>query len=394
MNKPVRPFEFSTVKRLISEQGALGRIAELCKELNINRPLIVTDQGIVQAGLLNKLTKLLDEGRLCYASFCDVVADPPEYIVTQGSEIGRDAKVDGVIGFGGGSSLDTAKVVAALIHSDITLDRMYGVEQYQGGRLPLILIPTTAGTGSEVTPVAILTTGGTTKAGIVASALLPDIALLDAELTTGLPAHVTAATGIDAMVHAIEAFTSNIKKNPYSDLLAKEALRLMVGHLEQATFVPRDLAARQAMLLGACLAGQAFANAPVGGVHALAYPLGGIYHIPHGLSNSLVLTEVMRFNLEEAAPLYAQIARHLQLSDSADVVEQAVSLIRYLDGLIERLQLPTSLASVGVSHDGIAQLASDAMLQQRLLVNNPKQINYDDAYGIYSRIFEGNNNNA
>ncbi|KZY10800.1 alcohol dehydrogenase, partial [Alcanivorax sp. HI0035] len=254
-------------------------------------------------------------------------------------------------------------------------------------RLPLIQVPTTAGTGSEVTPVAIVTTGATTKAGVVAPSLLPDLAVLDATLTLGLPAHVTAATGVDAMVHAIEAYTSAHKKNPYSDMLAREALRLLGGNLVTAVKEGDNLAAREACLLGAMMAGQAFANAPVAAVHALAYPLGGHFHIPHGLSNSLVLPEVLKFNATVAAPLYAELAPILSDRPFTDANDGAQALIAALEALIDAVGLPVRLRDAGVTEESLETLASDAMLQQRLLVNNPRDVSEADALAIYKAVY-------
>ena len=294
-----------------------------------------------------------------------------------------------VIGFGGGSSMDVAKLVALLAdpRGEQRLEQLYGVGLAKGPRLPLIQVPTTAGTGSEVTPVAIITTGETTKAGVVSPLLLPDLAVLDAELTLGLPAAVTAATGIDAMVHAIEAYTSAHKKNPYSDMLAREALRLLAGNLSEAVHNGSNTAAREACLLGAMMAGQAFANAPVAAVHALAYPLGGHFHIPHGLSNSLVLPEVLRFNAPQAAALYAELAP--LLSDQAfDGAEQGAQvLIHALESLIADVGLPVRLRDAGVTEASLETLAADAMLQQRLLINNPRDVSESDALAIYRAVF-------
>ncbi|TXM88309.1 iron-containing alcohol dehydrogenase, partial [Methylobacterium sp. WL103] len=213
-----------------------------------------------------------------------------------------------VLAIGGGSALDTAKLVAYLARSHEALDAIYGVGLAKGARLPLILVPTTAGTGSEVTPIAIVTTPTQEKKGVVAPRLLPDWAVLDPELTLGLPAAVTAATGIDAMVHAIEAYTSRHRKNPISDGLARQALGLLACHIRTACADGGDVEARSGMLLGSMLAGMAFANAPVAAVHALAYPVGALFHVPHGLSNALVLMGVLRFNLPEAQALYAELA--------------------------------------------------------------------------------------
>ena len=261
---------------------------------------------------------------------------------------------------------------------------MYGIGNVKGGRLPLIQIPTTAGTGSEVTPISIVTTGETTKMGVVSPQLYADLAVLDATLTVGLPPKVTAATGIDAMVHAIEAYTTKLKKNPLSDMLACQALALLGNNIVVACEDGKNLAARQAMLLGAMLAGQSFANAPVAAVHALAYPIGGIFHVPHGLSNSLVLPHVLRFNAPEAVGMYAELAEIVcpQVAGSAEAKCQA--LIAHMEGLAGRLGIETSLREVGIAESDLDRLADDAMLQTRLLTNNPRIVTRDDARAIYA----------
>jgi alcohol dehydrogenase class IV len=387
----MKPFIFSTTKSIISEIGAIERIADICSTLDISKPLIITDQGIVDIGLIQPLDAAFKKANKEYFSFDQVVADPPEHIVLSAVAYAKKIQADGIIGFGGGSSLDTAKLVALLAKSDEKLSDIYGVDAIRGQRFPLILIPTTAGTGSEVTPIAIVTTGDTTKAGVVSATLLPDIALLDANLTLGLPSHVTAATGIDAMVHAIEAYTSAIKKNPYSDLLAKQALTLLSSNILEATFNGSNVEARQAMLLGACLAGQAFANAPVAAVHALAYPLGGHFHIPHGLSNALVLIQVMNFNLSHCTDLYAELAPSISETIDLGVSNKQIAqtLIDFIAGLIKQLKLPVSLAEMGISESDINTLSNDAMLQTRLLVNNPKSVTLDDVKQIYRQAHQG-----
>jgi len=381
-------FEFNSPKQIICEAGALVRIGEILNQKLLRKILIVTDKGIVSAGLLELLTDTLDDAGIGYDIFDGIVADPPESVVNEAVALAKSKQSQGIIGFGGGSSLDSAKLVALLAKSGQSLDQVYGIEQAKGERLPLCLIPTTAGTGSEATTVAIVTTGESTKAGVVSTKLLPDIAILDANLTLGLPAHITAATGIDAMVHAIEAFTSKHKKNPISDAAAKLALELLSKNIVQATLSPTDVEARSNMLLGACLAGQAFANAPVAAVHALAYPLGGIFHVPHGLSNSLVLPEVLKFNASHCSALYAELAQHIDgtnLDGEPEVI--AESMITRIEQLITQLQLPTTLRDVGVTRESLPRLAEDAMKQQRLLVNNPREVCYDDALAIYTKVF-------
>lgn len=381
-------FSFTTTKTLVNGAGSLNTLAAHCQQLGIRRPLVVTDPGIVAAGLLQRLETVIGDSGLHYAIYPEVVADPPEAIAHAALQMAREHRADGIIGFGGGSSMDTAKLIALLAKSGERLHEIYGVDQVKGQRLPLILIPTTAGTGSEVTAVAIITTGETTKAGVVSATLLPDIALLDAELTLGLPPRVTAATGIDAMVHAIESYTSAHKKNPYSDMLSREALRLLGTNLPIVVQDGANLEARQRMLLGACLAGQAFANAPVAAVHALAYPLGGHFHIPHGLSNSLVLPHVLRFNADIAAPLYAELCDVLMPGNNFHSQHgKTAALIDHLEALIEQVGLPSRLRDAGVTENSLPTLATDAMLQQRLLVNNPRVVTERDALGIYQAAF-------
>lgn len=384
------PFTFRTSKSIVNQAGAITQLGTYCRELGIQRPFIVTDAGIVKTGLLNQLLEALSKRPCEPAVFAEVIADPPEDVILSGTEQAKDHKADGIIGFGGGSSLDSAKLVALLARSNEKLGDIYGVEQAKGHRLPLILVPTTAGTGSEVTPLAIVTTGSTTKMGVSASQLYPDLALLDAELTLGLPAATTAATGVDAMVHAIEAYTSAIKKNPYSDMLAREALTLMAANIKIATHQGNDLNARQAMLYGACLAGQAFANAPVAAVHALAYPLGGHFHIPHGLSNSLVLPHVLRFNAPAATELYAELADLLipEEISNCDSRQKTERFVDWLGDLTKALNLPTTLASQNISADDLPMLAHDAMQQQRLLINNPRALTENDARSIYEAAYE------
>lgn len=374
------PVDFQTTRRVISAPGSITRLGTLARELGITHALVVTDAGIYTSGLHQGAINSLQAGEIRTALWHEVVADPPEKTVLEAVTSARALGVDGVIGFGGGSSMDVAKVIAVLAKSAQKLSEIYGIGNVTGSRLPLIQVPTTAGTGSEVTPIAIITTGETTKTGIVSPQLLPDLALLDAELTLGLPPHVTAATGIDAMVHAIEAYTSRLRKNPYSDLLAREALRLLSANLVQAVTNGADLEARQNMLYGAMLAGQAFANAPVAAVHALAYPLGGHYHISHGLSNSLMLPHVLKFNMEAAAPLYAEL---VGLLPNAKTVLRAESFVPLLSELIAQTNIPKTLQDMGVPRADLPVLARDAMLQQRLLVNNPREVREADALALY-----------
>jgi alcohol dehydrogenase class IV len=370
----------------VCELGAAKRIGTQIAQRfpKARRALIVTDAGFLKTGLVDAPIASLKEANLAVSIFSDVVADPPEAVVLKAVADARSKEIDLVIGLGGGSSMDVAKLIAVLADSKQDLKSMYGIGNVKGGRLPLVQVPTTAGTGSEVTPISIVTTGATTKMGVVSPQLYADLAILDAELTVGLPANVTAATGIDAMVHAIEAYTSKHKKNLLSDMLARQALTLLSRSLVAACEDGTNLRVRQAMLLGALLAGQAFANAPVAAVHALAYPIGGIFHVPHGLSNSLVLPHVLRFNAPEAAGLYAELAELVAPEATGSAEARSRAFIAKMEHMAERVGIETRLRQVGIAESDLDRLADDAMLQTRLLVNNPREVTRADARRIYA----------
>ncbi|MEB0137844.1 MULTISPECIES: iron-containing alcohol dehydrogenase [unclassified Undibacterium] len=379
-------FEFQTVPRLINKTGAARELGNTivahfpaCKHV-----LIVTDAGFLGTGLVSAVQTNIEAQGLRVSLYTEVLADPPEAVVLDAAARARALSVDLVVGLGGGSSMDVAKLIAVLAGGTQPLADMYGIGKVSGARLPLIQIPTTAGTGSEVTPIAIVTTGATSKMGVVAPQLYADLAILDAELSVGLPPAVSAATGIDAMVHAIEAYTTRHKKNPLSDMLARAALKLLWNNIEQVCSNGQNLAARQAMLLGAMLAGQAFANAPCAAVHALAYPLGGIFHVPHGLSNALVLPHVLRFNTEQASQQYAELAEIIAPDATGSAEARSNALISAFEELALRTAIPTRLRQVGVTEGELDRLASDAMLQTRLLTNNPREVSLADARAIYA----------
>ena len=371
-------FEFRYGPRVLS--GA-GISTSLPSQLPPGPVLFVTDAGVRGLALADPALEALAAAGHGVTVFDAVEADPSAATVEAAVAAGRAAACASVVGFGGGSPMDVAKLAAYLIGSGDRLDAIYGVNQAHGKRLPLVLVPTTAGTGSEATAISIVTVGLSEKKGVVAAALVADVALLDPGLTLGLPAHVTAATGIDAMVHAIEAYTSARLKNPISDALAREALRMLGANLLKACKTPTDIGARSAMLLGSHLAGVAFSNAPVGGVHALAYPLGGHFHVPHGASNALMLRQVLRHNLSGASHLYAELAGLLGAGPTAD------AFIAALEKLMLGTGLPLRLRDYGVTIAHLPMLADEAMKQQRLLVNNPVPITGQDALTLYQSAY-------
>ncbi|MEC8037133.1 MAG: iron-containing alcohol dehydrogenase [Pseudomonadota bacterium] len=385
-------FSFQTVPSLKFGEPAAEALAPMVASFGARRLMLVTDTGVRGAGLVDPVVAALESSGLTVAVYDDVEADPPETKILAAVEAAQFFGAEAIVGFGGGSPMDTAKLVALLVRAQQPLSEMYGVAQVDrsqvpGGRLPLFQVPTTAGTGSEVTPIAIVTVGAEIKLGVVDPILYADGAVLDPRLTTGLPPHVTAHTGIDAMVHAIEAYTTKLRKNPLSDSLARQALLLLARGLPHAMEDGSDLSARGDMLLGAMLAGQAFANAPVAAVHALAYPIGVLFHVPHGLSNTQVLTPVLRFNAETNPRLYAELADLLvpgQAARAGDSADRAAAFIDFMAQLTADCGVDPRLRAVGISHNDLPKLAEDAMKQTRLLRNNPREMTYEAALAIYS----------
>ena len=381
-------FTFNTTSGIRFGSGmSVSSSQEICKILGSNI-LFITDKDLMSLKLteptLNELKKFSSKVEI----FEDVEADPSLKTLLNSIEIGKKMKATGVIGFGGGSSMDVAKLTSLILGSDENIEEVWGVSNAKGPRLPLVLVPTTAGTGSEVTPISIITVGEEEKKGVSSPIILPDVAILDPDLTIGLPAHTTAATGIDAMVHAIEGYASaNKNNNPISKMLSVEALKLLGGSIEKAVFDGSNLEARGNMLIGAMLAGKSFANSPVAAVHALAYPIGGTFHVSHGLSNSLVLPYVLRFNSADnkATKDYAELAPFVFPDINTNQGSQAVcsEFIDRMESLSKKLGLPQKLREVNIPKEACEKMAKDAMKQTRLLVNNPREVTEKDALNIY-----------
>jgi alcohol dehydrogenase class IV len=272
------------------------------------------------------------------------------------------------------------------LNSSQSLEEIYGTGNIKGGRSALALLPTTSGTGSEVTDIAVVTTDDDQKMGVLGDQMFADVAILDPALTYGLPRHVTAATGVDAMVHAIEAYTNRYKKNPVSDALAREALRLLSSNIVAACETPGDKDVRANMLLGSMLAGQAFTNSPVGAVHGMAYPLGALFHIPHGLSNSLMLEPVLRFTAPAAAHFYAELGDVIGANATGGFADRADAFIGKLMEIVAATGVERRLSSLGISHNDLPRMAEDAIKAERVMRNNPRDVTYDDALKMYSEV--------
>jgi alcohol dehydrogenase class IV len=380
-------YEIRTPGTIFSGPGSINKLCELRELRGAKHVLLITDAVLTELGFAETIKGVLSELNIKLTVFDAVEPEPSAKTVRELVSRMTDANVDAVIGLGGGSPMDVAKLTAFLLNSPQKLEDIYGVGLAEGNRLPVIMIPTTAGTGSEVTPVAVVTADNGDKAAVLGPQFLADAAILDAELTLGLPPKTSAATGVDAMVHAIEAYTSGVKKNSASDGLALQAMSLLLNNIHRVVKNGTDIEARHAMLNGSMLAGLAFANATVGAVHALAYPIGGLFHVSHGGSNAVVLAPVMRFNLPSAGKYYAEIARSVlpELSDSTDDIA-ANTLIDTLDQLVPAVGLEDRLRDFGISENDIPALRDGALRQARLLSYNSRSIDGEDISNIYQQV--------
>jgi len=379
---------FRTTRRILFGLGAVEKTGTEAQLLKTKKVLIVTDPGVIQAGLLQHVEKSLQSVGLPFAIFDGVEADPRIEVVEKSVGKAKKEGIDLIIGFGGGSSLDIAKVTSILITNAGKIDSFFGVDLVPNSGLPVILIPTTAGTGSEVTPIAILSdTREKLKKGIVSPTLFPEVAIIDPKLTVGLPPSVTAFTGMDALTHAIESYYS-INATNLSDLLAFRAMELLSKNIRMAFAHGENLTARSNMMEGSLLAGIAFANAGVGAVHAFAYPLGGEFHLAHGLTNTLMLPYIMRYNILGCPDRFATMARAFgEKVEGLSELDAAEAAVKFVERLSDDLRVPRRLRDVGIPKKAISGLAEAAMKVTRLLANNPRRMTLEDAKAIYKSAY-------
>lgn len=375
---------FQTTPRIVMGAGCLKQIESEIKRLGCSRVMIVTDPGIVQTGIAARLEDILTSHGIAFSRFDQVTPDPNLDIAQQAIDALGNSGAQVVVGLGGGSAIDIAKTAALLVDNDGKLNDYFGIDLVPRPGRKTIIVPTTAGTGSEVTPIVILSDEAEKlKKGIVSPYLIPAVAILDPLLTLGLPPQVTAATGMDALIHAVEAFTS---KNafPMSDMLACRAIELISANIRTAYANGQDLAARACMLEGSLLAGMAFANAGVTAVHAFAYPIGAEFHIPHGVANSIMLASVMEFNMLGNLKKFARMAGLLgERTEGLSEREMALATVKALRTLAGDLQIPKHLSRFGVKESDVPMLAEGVMKVTRLLANNPREMTQKDAERIY-----------
>ncbi|NBB10413.1 iron-containing alcohol dehydrogenase [Pseudomonas sp. SLFW] len=373
---------FKIANKLITGQGAIEQLSAELTRLNVTHPLIVTDAILVKSGTVDLALAQLGGRR--YGIFDQVKPEPEISIVEDCTRAYREGGHDGLIGLGGGSAIDIAKGVAAFAGHEGPLAELFGVDLVKRKGPALIAIPTTAGTGSEVTNVAIFSDKeAQLKKGIVSDYLLPDVALVSPVMTLTCPRSVTAASGVDALVHAVESYLS-VNASPITDAIALGAIKLIAKSLPKAYANPSNLQAREDMATASLMGGMAFGNAGVGAVHALAYPLGGRYNIAHGVSNALLLPYVMEWNKMACVERFRDIAEamgvrvaHLNDKDAADQAVKAMA------DLCAAVDIPTGMRSFNVPEDAIPAMAEEASKIDRLMRNNPRKLTAADIEKIY-----------
>ncbi|CAM3616890.1 MAG: alcohol dehydrogenase class IV [Psychrobacter glaciei] len=382
--------EFYSNGHIISEADSMRKkLGALAQQYRATSAIIVTDAGITQLGYVDIAQQSLQEAGIQVVVFDAVIADPPVDVVNDAMKIARDHNCDLVIGLGGGSSIDTAKIVALLPNDFESVNDILDKDVSGFNKLPLFAIPTTAGTGAESTFVSVITAKDGSKKAIYTPKILPDVAILDATLTLKLPRHITAATALDAMVHCVEAYTSRTKKNPISDALAVKGLQMLWNNFEKVLAQGDDIDARAEMLLGSTLAGIAFVNSSVAAVHGLSYPLSINFHIPHGHANALVMCGVFTFNLSEAAPLYAELAHAVMPTQTSGMVDldAATLFIDQLKMFLENSGLKYRLSELDITDQDIPALADIVInTYARLIATNPKDMTLDEVTTIYKEI--------
>jgi alcohol dehydrogenase class IV len=380
-------YSLVNARRVIAGPGSIDAIGEVASDHAAGKVLIVTDRGVRDAGLIERPRRVLESAGIAVEVIDDTPPEPEGGHVERifGLAKGLDARM--VVGIGGGSAMDVAKIVSVMLTNDVSLRQLLAGARIGRRGLPTLMVPTTAGTGSEVTQNAVvLVPEEESKVGIVDPKLVPDCVILDPVLTVGLPPGITASTGMDALTHAIECYTSK-KANPFSDTYALRAVALISGALRRAFRDGSDMDARHDMLLGAMYGGLCIATSSTTAVHALAYPLGGKYRIPHGLSNAILLPRVMEFNLDAAEAKFRDIAAAMGLDVSGMTAREAAGrMIDNLYSLNEDLGIHCPMGERGVTEADLGAMAEAASKVTRLLDNNPRPMTKADMLGIYRKL--------
>lgn len=377
-------FPFRLPEVIYLGKGAIENLSNEVKKFNATRVLLITDAGVQKAGLDKQVIEIIERGGAQVEVYADVEAEPSTDTVDRVGQLVRENSYQLLVGLGGGSPMDVTKGASVLATNGGSIKDYAGIELIPQRGIPTILIPTTSGTGSEVTQNAIFAfKEEQVKKGVVSQYLLPRVAIVDPMLTLSCPPHITAATGVDALVHAVESFTA-LKATPHTDIYALEAIRLISANLRTAVANGSDLEAREKMAMGSFFAGVSLANAGVGAVHALAYPLGGKFHVSHGVSNALLFAPVIEFNCVSNLAKFARVAEAMgEPVAGKSLREAAMLVVKAIKELVADVGIPQSLRDVGVSESDIEFLTLSAEKQSRLLSNNPRVITREDIKNIY-----------
>ncbi len=381
-------FSFTGAKKIIFGNGSLFTLADHVKEHHAENPLVVIDKNLAKTDLLEKVANVLIPAGIKFTVYDKVEAEPPIELADEGAKLAIKNKCDLVIGIGGGSAMDTAKAIAAIATNKGAATDYLGLNKVPKAGLPKIMIPTTAGTGSEVTFTAVfLRKNLKKKEGMNSPYLYPELALLDPELTLSLPPVPTAHTGLDALCHAIESYTS-VNASPMSEMFSLEAIALIAENLRACVHDGKNIVARERMLLGSLYAGIGLANAGVTAVHSLSYPLGGKYGVGHGLANTMLLPAVMAFNIPAALEKFTDIAEAMgENVEGLPAREAAYLALEAVESLIEDCGVHDTISRFGVKEKDFSALADVAVTVARPLENNPRKITKDDMIAIYAQAY-------
>ncbi len=381
-------FSFTGAKKIVFGNGSILTLASHVKEHHAQNPLIVIDKNLAKTGLQERIASILVSEGIKFTVFDKVEPEPRIELADEGAALAVKNKCDMVIGIGGGSAMDVAKAIAVIATNKGAATDYLGLNKIPKAGLPKIMIPTTAGTGSEVTFTAVFVRKNLKKKeGMNSPYLYPELALLDPELTLSLPPAPTAQTGLDALCHAIESYTS-INSSPMSEMFSLEAISLIAENLRACVHDGKNIAARERMLLGSLYAGIGLANAGVTAVHSLSYPLGGKYGVGHGLANTMLLPSVMAFNLPGALEKFADVADAMgECTEGLPAREAAYLAVDAVEALIEDCGVDSSIRDFGVEEKDFPALADVAMTVARPLENNPRKMTKEDMIAIYAEAF-------
>ncbi len=377
-------FSFELPTKIEYGSGCLDIISD--KLENVNKVLIITDKGIKKAGLLAELTEILEKENKKYKVFDEIEANPKDYNVEKGAKIGEEFNAEVLVALGGGSPIDCAKAIGVLLsHAGDKIKKYEGKEAVKNPIVPLITIPTTAGTGSEITFSSVITdTDNNYKMTVKSPMIAPELAIVDPELTVSLPPAVTAATGLDALTHAIEAYTVK-EAEPISNALSLYAVELIYKNIKKAVKEGSDLEARSGMLIGSLMAGIAFSNSDVGSVHCMAESLGGIYDAPHGVCNSILLPYIMDYNLDCCTDKYARLARVMDLNFN-NKKEGARKAIKAIEELSAQINLPVlkDLEINPEDFDKLAEMSAENISTE----SNPRSMDKEDYLKVFKKAYK------